>query len=384
MNLRKKLIAFDEGMSVYCNLEKDEEVILIPFSFSFYVTVRTIRALLYEYIADLDRNECKEVLSIDFEQMTNVDYWMKNGNLKRDMEALSTKSLKEHGFDCTLMGYKPATTMDLYLAIETLVVEITELLKTVDQKIEEAPITLYGNFYRFQKSFCDRHPAEVRHKRFRKDAGVLTDDILKDRRASEIENYLKMKILHYSLPPSDREVRQIDLGQINKHLSYGYVIPEKLKKCYARFWRYVKEDGDTLKIDYNLYGNYLFQHYYELTPAERQAFFELDIMLELINRDMASLKAFILPTPLATPEAMVLWQKLMEAGYVTTNYQPTGSRTEAAVLAYEMAKKLSIREKWKLFEELWNRKNMRGDYNDALNQRKTLEFLDKLKVDLAD
>ena len=70
MNLRKNLIAFDEGMSVYCNLEKDEEVILIPFSFSFYVTVRTIRALLHEYIEDLDRNECKEVLGIDFEQMT--------------------------------------------------------------------------------------------------------------------------------------------------------------------------------------------------------------------------------------------------------------------------------------------------------------------------
>lgn len=91
-----------------------------------------------------------------------------------------------------------------------------------------------------------------------------------------------------------------------------------------------------------------------------------------------------LPEPLATPEAMLLWQKAQQAEYVNEHFQPLLSRTQAAMLAYEMAKRLGIRNKWRIFEAFWNRKNMRGDYNDALNQRQTLAFQDSLKTLFAD
>ena len=91
-----------------------------------------------------------------------------------------------------------------------------------------------------------------------------------------------------------------------------------------------------------------------------------------------------LPEPLATPEAMALWQKAQQAGYVNEHFQPLLSRTLSAILAFEMAKRLDIRNKWKLFGALWNRQNMRGDYNDALNQRQTLGFQDSLKKLFAD
>ncbi len=91
-----------------------------------------------------------------------------------------------------------------------------------------------------------------------------------------------------------------------------------------------------------------------------------------------------LPEPLATPEAMVLWQKAQQAGYVNEHFQPLLSRTLAALLADAMAERLGIKEKWKLFGALWHRKNMRGDYNDALNQRQALAFQDSLKMLFAD
>ena len=87
-----------------------------------------------------------------------------------------------------------------------------------------------------------------------------------------------------------------------------------------------------------------------------------------------------LPEPLATPEAMALWRKAQQAGYVNEHFQPLLSRTQAAMLAYEMTKLLDIRHKWRIFEAFWNRKNMRGDYNDALNQRQTLAFQDSIKA----
>ncbi|MBR2291283.1 MAG: hypothetical protein IJ868_03105 [Prevotella sp.] len=87
-----------------------------------------------------------------------------------------------------------------------------------------------------------------------------------------------------------------------------------------------------------------------------------------------------LPDVLSTETAMSLWQKAQRAGYVDENYQPTISRTQSALLADAMAERLGIREKWKVFEGLWNRKNMYRDYYEALNQKKSLEFQDKLKM----
>ena len=86
-----------------------------------------------------------------------------------------------------------------------------------------------------------------------------------------------------------------------------------------------------------------------------------------------------LPEVLSTEAAMALWKKAQEAGYVDENYQPLISRTQSALLADAMAERLGIREKWKVFEVLWQRKNMYRDYYDALNQRKSLVFQDELK-----
>lgn len=74
-----------------------------------------------------------------------------------------------------------------------------------------------------------------------------------------------------------------------------------------------------------------------------------------------------------------LWEKVQEAGLVDEDGQPTISRTEAAILANELAERLGIAHKWKLFETLWHRNNMRSDYNTALEQRKSLQFQEKLK-----
>ena len=86
-----------------------------------------------------------------------------------------------------------------------------------------------------------------------------------------------------------------------------------------------------------------------------------------------------LPAALSTEEAMILWQKAQEAGYVYENYQPRISRTQSALLADAMAERLGIKEKWKVFEGFWNRKYMRSDYNLALTQQQTYEFQDELK-----
>jgi len=86
-----------------------------------------------------------------------------------------------------------------------------------------------------------------------------------------------------------------------------------------------------------------------------------------------------LPDVLATDKAMALWQKAQRAGYVDEHYQPLLSRTQAALLADAMAERLGIKEKWKVFETLWNRRNMYRDYYKALNLQQSLSFQDEIK-----
>ena len=96
-------------------------------------------------------------------------------------------------------------------------------------------------------------------------------------------------------------------------------------------------------------------------------------------------EAGVLPPQLSTPKAMLMWQRLQLAGYIDEHYQPIDlSRTELAILAYDMSKRLGVRDKWKTFGELWDKKNLRNDYNLAMNQRKSLEFREKLKLLFAD
>ena len=85
-----------------------------------------------------------------------------------------------------------------------------------------------------------------------------------------------------------------------------------------------------------------------------------------------------LPEPLATDEAMVLWEKAQKAEWVDENFQPKISRTKAAMMAHVMATKLGIRNKWKVFETFWRRQNMYQDYYDAVNQQQSIEFGDRL------
>ena len=87
-------------------------------------------------------------------------------------------------------------------------------------------------------------------------------------------------------------------------------------------------------------------------------------------------KEHVIPEVLAGSE---LWHKVQQAGLVDADGLPTVSRPEAALLADMLAERLGIANKWKFFEQLWHRNNMRSDYNTALDQRKSLEFQERLK-----
>lgn len=67
-----------------------------------------------------------------------------------------------------------------------------------------------------------------------------------------------------------------------------------------------------------------------------------------------------LPECLSTAEAMKYWKRLQKAGFVDANYQlmPDTTRKQAMYIAELFAEKLSVKSKWKTFEQLWGISNL--------------------------
>ena len=86
-----------------------------------------------------------------------------------------------------------------------------------------------------------------------------------------------------------------------------------------------------------------------------------------------------IPDALNTEQAKALWKKAQDAGWVDENYQPKLSLTKSAILASEIAIRLGIKDRWKYFEILWHRKNMRSHHNTALSQKNSYMFFDEVK-----
>ena len=91
-----------------------------------------------------------------------------------------------------------------------------------------------------------------------------------------------------------------------------------------------------------------------------------------------------LPPKLSSEKAMLLWKKLITAGLIDKNFQPLLSNPQAAYVAHIMARELNIRNKWKLFGELWNIRFL-GEYlYRALNQQQNGDFMNYVEHLLTD
>ena len=384
LSVRKKVEGLDRGLDEYRRLDEDEKNVLIPFAMSHHATSRDAAALLRAYSADLDRGVCRESLCIDFIQMAQRTYWLeKCTRMKSDMEALGTVPMAEHGYALT-KDPDVETTVDLYRAIEGNLMEIADLIGEVGEKLSKAPLTLYAGYYHHLRAQYDEEQAVKDFRYWQLQSGVPSLVKLKMLRAEKIADFINSGILDLALGSCRTESDDVDVEQFRKQLPHDYACVNNFDILCPIFCRTVSKQGDILVPDYECAGLFIFQHWVELTEKQLHAIFYLDEMLKQIHEEIQNLPEAVsplvsLPDVLATPEAMRLWRKAQKAGYVDEQFQPLISKPLSAVLAAEMARRLDIRDRWKPFELLWNRKNMFKDYYEAQQQKQYSESAKMMK-----
>jgi hypothetical protein len=80
-------------------------------------------------------------------------------------------------------------------------------------------------------------------------------------------------------------------------------------------------------------------------------------------------------------KGLAILKNLQMHGVLDENFYPLElSNSESAVLAYQIAIALDIKEMWKVFSDLWNisPNALRAAYNRGMEQKKTMKFLDEI------
>ena len=85
-----------------------------------------------------------------------------------------------------------------------------------------------------------------------------------------------------------------------------------------------------------------------------------------------------IPSELDNDRARNILQRFVDAGMLDGQFQPLASRAQAALIADAVSMQLNIVKKWKVFESLWKRKNIRNDYNKAFSQTTVHKYLTKI------
>lgn len=382
----QKIKDLKDAIVRYNRVNTELETAKIAYAYSIIHFQEDIVMVLKKYLNNLRHNDCHDALPLNFKLLTKKSYWLNDGDrLYQEMHDYAQKPLSH--YDPGLAYYYNDTVV-MYKKIVEGIEQIIDLLSEIGDILKDAPDDFYLSFYRnLQAEYCEKE-AKDDYEDKRRNLGIVTDVKLRSLQALLIADFVNGDTLSCAFDPSDEEREKVDVEKFKKRLPHNYEYAQLFDDKFVIFNRTVKWDGDLVIPLYGCAGYFIFQHWEELTEEKVHAILRLDKMLELVNEDLllhpAILENINLPDELNTPEAIYLLEKARQAGCLDDRYQPTISNTESALLANEIAERLKIRNKWKVFEKFWNKNNMRSYYNDALYQQKTRDFLKKLKMVFAD
>ena len=396
MHFSCKIRKFCEGMQVYENLLEDEEAMHIPFALSFIVTIVTIVGQMEQFLIDLKNKVCREIPDMHYAFVEHIHNIM-SPKFERDMASYGNMTLREY-IEKKYGEFLDMTFPEIYRYIYDHALKMTELVKVVRREIKKADPVLFKDYVLKRIHEGNWNDVKENYQEWKDKYSEVTLDMLLERQERELEKYLKKGIMCFEDEPSVQKMNSVDYDYHRGHLNSDFVHSTEYHKAYTNMvLKYATRKDGMLIVDLKKYGKYISNYFYQFTESQKVALIEVLVSLDLIHQDMqiftqgqslgsaASLveeRCVIedhIPDVLATPEAMRLWKKVQEAGYVDEHFQPKLSRTQAALLADAMAERLGIKEKWKVFENLWNRRNMHKDIYEAYGQQQSLAFQEELK-----
>ena len=208
---------------------------------------------------------CRIPLIIDFEQMKDIDYWLK----------------------CTIFDLLPSSESsalkEKFELLTDLIMELEMMRKQVDPKHAEKFFKRMAARLKTKKYF----PYEI----YRADPDNLIIEKLWRMECQLTYDLLIKGVLDFDKAPSGDEVEKVRMDLLMKGLESGIQPPQDFERTAAKIRRYSYWKEELFMINYPLIYKELYQHCIEkLSKEQRMAIYEYDEQLKMVHKDMAALK----------------------------------------------------------------------------------------------
>lgn len=218
----------------------------------------------------LDKPEirsCRIPLVIDFEQMTDVDYWLKS----------------------KLFSVAPVARSE---PLRQKFVQLVDMLNALQLKVLQVDADYAEQFFKRMAARLKKSTHNLEYELWRVQNPDPTMKELEQQQIRRTAQMLIAGILSYAEDPSTDDVAEVNLELVKKGLEHGKQLPENFIVECAKLRRYSYWRGKHLfMIDYHGIYSYLFSHCFEkFTKEQRITLYEYDVQLKMIHEDMVRLK----------------------------------------------------------------------------------------------
>ena len=210
---------------------------------------------------------CRIPLVIDFDKMTDLDYWMKSKLFSTSLVSRSEELRQK-------------------------IVKLVDMLRALQMKILQVDTDYAEKFFKRMTARLAKSAHNLDYELWRARHKHPTMKELERQQVQLTANMLMEGILAYDEMPTDDEMAEVRLDLVMKGLKYGQQLPDGFEVECAKLRRYSYwEGGHLFMIDYQQIYTYLFSHCFEkFTKKQRIALFEYDMQLRMIHEDMVRLK----------------------------------------------------------------------------------------------
>ena len=296
-SLRQLISHLDESQQAYDKIAVDDPGTKCLFVASMVKWAHLANFRLLDYLENINKGDCEEVLALDYAKLCNKNYWLR-GRKKSDMMAFSDKPLKDY----LEFWHSDETSWDIYQLYESNVCELADNLKKVKSTFEKPE--LYEKFMQQMKVAYADPDIDYEYEQM-KEAYVepCTEDYL-TMQVKACVDFLKSGMLNNVLSISNEEIDKVDEEKLRKLLDPDYKTPDNLKKLWAKLKKFIELKENVMLVPKRgLIRKHVLKHFDELNGEYISALFRLEKLLTLMHQDMVKMK----------PEL---------AQYLTTNESP--------------------------------------------------------------
>lgn len=224
-------------------------------------------SILQRLLDKPEMRSCRIPLVIDFERMTDLDYWLKSKLFSVDNES-----------DCKALKQK--------------IVKLVEMLRELQMKILQVDADYAEKLFKRMTARLAKSAHNLDYKLWRLRHKHPTMKELERQQVQLTANMLIEGILAYDEMPTGDEIAEVKLELVKKGIKHGQQLPDGFDVECAKLRRYSYwKGGHLFMINYQLIYTYLFSHCFEkFTEKQRISLFEYDMQLKMIHKDMLALR----------------------------------------------------------------------------------------------